>query len=361
MKRHWIAIIAAGCLLLSGCDLLPAEEAFRTAPLIREYQMEAFTLAACTRGDLILKRSISCVYMPVRSESLKFPISGLSFDEFYVKAGDAVQQGQLLAQLDLSDIEQQIEANGREIERITVRIEHLEQDRQLALKRSAIQHEAEGAAALRQAEEDLNEAYDAQRQSLEDSLTIARLRLADYEHQLSERQLRAPMDGTVTYVRRVNKGDVSSLSERVVTIADSTLSLFRAETDLWDRFEPGQLVTITSSKVDYEAVVVTEEELGLAPREKEAGQKAYVYFALTEPTFDLEDNDRGTLTIVLDSRHDVLRVPSSAISTINGETVVYYQNDEGMKAYKNVTVGLEANDLIEIIAGLEEGDLVIAK
>ena len=104
-----------------------------------------------------------------------------------------------------------------------------------------------------------------------------------------------------------------------------------------------------------------EEELGLAPREKEAGQKAYVYFALTQPTFDLEDNDRGTLTIVLDSRHDVLRVPSSAISTINGETVVYYQNDEGMKAYKNVTVGLEANDLIEIIAGLEEGDLVIAK
>ena len=360
MKRQWIAIMTAGCLLLSGCDLLPAEEAFRTAPLIREYQGETFTQAACIRGDMSLQRSVSCVYVPVRSESLKYPISGLSFDEFYVKAGDAVKEGQLLAQLDLSDIEQQIESGQRTIGQIAVRIEHLEQDRQLALKRAGIEHEAEGAAAIRQAEEAVNETYDAQRQSLEDSLSIARLRLADYERQLSERQLRAPMDGTVTYVRRVSKGDVSSISERVVTIADSTLSLFRAETDLWSYFEPGQLGTITSSKVDYEARVMTEEELGLTPQEKEEGKKAYVYFALTEPTFDLEDNDRGTLTIELDSRHDVLHVPSSAISTINGETVVYYQDDEGMKAYKTVTVGLEANDQIEIISGLEEGDLVIA-
>ena len=105
---------------------------------------------------------------------------------------------------------------------------------------------------------------------------------------------------------------------------------------------------------------MAEDELGLEPKPREEGKKAYVYFALTEPTFDLEDNDRGTLIIELDSRQNVLRVPASAISTINGETVVYYQNDEGMKAYKKVTVGLQAGDLIEIVDGLEEGDLVIA-
>ena len=361
LKRRHLAALAAVGLLLAGCDLLPAEEQFRTAPLIREYQREEFTQAACTRGDLRLVRSISCVYVPVRSESLKFAVSGVSYDEFYVRAGDSVKEGQLLAQLDLSDIEQQIEAKQRDIERITVRLEHLEQDRQLALTRAGVVHEAEGAAALREAKAAVDESFDAQRQSLEDSLSIARLRLTDYERLLGERQLRAPMDGTVTYVRRVNKGDVSSVNERIVTVADSTMSLFRAETELWDCFEPGQLVTITSSKVDYEAVVTDAADLGLKPQTREAGKKAYVYFVLTEPTFDLEDNDRGTLTVLLDSRDDVLRVPSSAISTINGETVVYYQNDEGMKAYKNVTVGLEAGNYIEIISGLEEGDLVIAE
>ena len=361
MKRRYLAAAAALCLLLPGCDLLPAEEAFRTAPLIREYQREEFEQAACVRGDLHLTRSISCVYVPVRSESLKFPISGISYDEFYVKPGDAVKEGQLLAQLDLSDIEQQIEANGREIERLTVRLEHLEQDRRLALERVEIEHGDKGPAAFREAQDAVNESYDAQRQSLEDALDIARLRLADYERQLGERQLRAPMDGAVTYVRHVNKGDVSSLNERIVTVADSTMSLFRAETDLWEYFTPGQLVTVTSSKVDYEAAVADEASLGLPEQQKEPGKKAFVYFVLTEPTFDLEDNDHGTLTIELDARENVLRVPSSAISTINGETVVYYQNDEGMKAYKNVTVGLEAGNYIEVLSGLQEGDLVIVK
>ena len=361
MKRRCLAAAAALCLLLPGCDLLPTEETFRTAPLIREYQREEFTQAACTRGDMHLTKTISCVYVPVRSESLKFPVSGIAYDEFYVKAGDTVTEGQLLAQLDLSDIEQRIESNQREIERLTVRLSHLEQDRDLALRRVLIQHETEGATALREAQSAVNESFDAQRQDLEDSLAIARLRLADSERLLGERQLRAPMDGTVTYVRHVSKGDVSSLSERIVTVADSTLSLFRAETDLWDRFEPGQTVVVTSSKVDYEAVVTDETELGLPPQAKEPGVKAFVYFALTEPTFDLEDNDRGTLTIELDSRENVLRVPASAVSTINGETVVYYQNDEGMKAYKNVTVGLTVGDTIEVLSGLEEGDLVIVK
>ncbi len=361
LNRRKMALLAALCAALAGCDLMPEEETFRTAPVIREYQRAEFVQAECTRGDMSLTRSVSCVYVPVRTESLKFPISGEKYDDIFVTAGDVVKEGQLLAQLDLSDIQQQIETHGREIERLNVRLEQLEQDRALALKRVEIQYEAADETARREAREAVDRSYDAQRQSLEDSLSVAQLRLEDYENQLAQRQLRSPMDGTVTYVRRIAKGDVSSISERIVSVADSTLSLFRAETDLWDCFEPGQIVVITSSKVDYEAVVRTEEELGLVPKPKEPGKKAYVYFALTQPTFDLEDNDRGTLTVELDSRQDVLQVPVSAISEINGETVVYYQDEDGMRAYKNVTVGLEANKMIEIVSGLEEGDMVIVK
>ncbi len=54
-------------------------------------------------------------------------------------------------------------------------------------------------------------------------------------------------------------------------------------------------------------------------------------------------------------------MPASAVSTINGETVVYYQREDGMKTYKSVTVGLLAGNMIEIISGLTEGELVIAE
>ena len=40
MKRKKMALLAALCVALAGCDLMPEEEAFRTAPIVREYQRE---------------------------------------------------------------------------------------------------------------------------------------------------------------------------------------------------------------------------------------------------------------------------------------------------------------------------------
>ena len=51
--------------------------------------------------------------------------------------------------------------------------------------------------------------------------------------------------------------------------------------------------------------------------------------------------------------------PATGWVVIGDET--YYQDEEGMRAYKNVVVGLEADKMIEVVSGLEEGDLVIVK
>ena len=69
----------------------------------------------------------------------------------------------------------------------------------------------------------------------------------------------------------------------------------------------------------------------------------------------------GGITIVLDSRTDVLKIPASAGSTINGEEIVYYPNEEGMKAYKPVKTGMRAGDMIEVISGLTEGESIILR
>lgn len=360
MKKALTAIAISGCLMLSACGLLPEEEVFRSAPLISDYQKEEFKLAECTRGDMVLTTNISPVYVPVRTEVLSFGVGGIRYDEFYVQAGDSVHEGDLLAQLRLDGIDDSVEAAARQIENLKVQMQHLEQDRELAVKRERVARMGQSDAQLNEALESVRRRYDTQAQALKDSLEIAQLQYECRKDDLAQRQIFAPIDGTVTYVRKVSAGDVSTLSERVVTVADSTMSLFRAETVYWDRFEPGQTVTITANRVEYEAVVMSEEQLGLKETEHLENTKAYVYFALSEPTFELEDNDRGTMTLVLDTRENVLRVPKNAISTINGDTVVYYQDDEDMKAYKVVETGLEAGNMIEIISGLEEGEIVIA-
>lgn len=359
MKRWGLLMVSAVCLLLASCSLLPEEEQFKTAPLIREYEREAYDFTFVERGDMKLTEKISLTYVPVQTETLRYKVGGLYFDEAFVQAGDAVEAGQLLAQLDLSGIEDEIKTCDVQIEKLNIRMETLEKNRALALERNRI--EANGAAEAENALKQTNREYDRQKQALEDEMTILKLQKAEYEQQMAERQLRAGISGTVTYVRSTKPGERSVAGERFMTIADATMSLFKTDTTYWAYFEPGQEFMITVSKAEYEAVVTCEEELGLPEAEKIEGKVGAVYLKLKNPSFEMEDGAKGTIELVLDTREDVLMVSQSAVSEINGQTVVYYQKEDGMKAYKPVETGLIANRMVEIVSGLTEGEQLITK
>ena len=98
-------IIPALLLLLSGSELLPEEEALRTAPLIETYANEQVYGVAVERGDLILTESVSCRYVPVQTAKLSFALGGEYIDRLFVEAGDVVGKGQLLGRLRLTDLE----------------------------------------------------------------------------------------------------------------------------------------------------------------------------------------------------------------------------------------------------------------
>ena len=69
----------------------------------------------------------------------------------------------------------------------------------------------------------------------------------------------------------------------------------------------------------------------------------------------------GAFDLLRDSRKDVLMVPDSAVTTLNGKSIVYYQDESGLKAYKQVETGLKANGMVEIVSGLAEGESIIVK
>ena len=88
---------------------------------------------------------------------------------------------------------------------------------------------------------------------------------------------------------------------------------------------------------------------------------AFVYLKLKNPAFELDMKTFGSFNLVRDSRKDVLMVPESAVSTTKGQSIVYYQDEAGLKAYKPVEIGLIANGMVEIVSGLKEGEKVIVK
>lgn len=362
MRRKCLLLVClAAVCLLSSCSLLPQEETVRTAPVVRSYVRPTYETVQVERGDLIQTAKVSCSYVPVQTASLSFAMDAEYIDRYMVQAGDSVEQGQLLAQLQLGDLETQIESAQNEIAVLKLQIEHEQKLFDLDLKRLEITTAQMDAVQKEEAYEQAQQSYAAAAQALRDSLTLKELMLDALEQDLAQRQIRAPFGGTITRVVSFKEGDMSQLGISVITLVDSTRSIFRASTEHWDQFEAGDRHEINVRTAAYEAVVTSESELGLAPQQRVEGKKGYVYFALTQPSFELEDGDSGTVEIVLDQRLDVLHVPAKAVSAANGQPIVYYLREDGMKAYKPVEAGVTINGRTEILSGLAQGESIIVE
>lgn len=345
--------------MLSSCALAPEEERVQTAPLMRGYEQETFQLAPVERGDLIQIGSVDCKYVAVQTATLSFALGGEYVDRMMVKVGDSVTKGQLLGQLQLGDLEEQTMAAQGALEELALRREHLNRLYELERRRGEITAANLDAKAREEAAAALEKEFAARFQEIEDAQQLQTMTLEALQREIDERQIRAPFDGTITYVCKYDEGDMSVYGYRAVTLADSTLSLFRAETQYWDRFESGEVYDIVVGDETYAAQVKSEEELGVEPTQKQAGEKEYVYFALLEPSFELEDGDRGKIKIVLEERLDALYVPSNAVSAAGDQAIVYVLREDGMRAYREVETGLTVDKRTEILSGLSEGDSVI--
>lgn len=353
------SVLLITATLLSSCSLLPEEEPIRTAPLLNDYQREVYKTAVVERGDLKAIEKVTCKYVPVQSASLGFALGGEYVDKMMVQLGDTVEEGQLLGQLKLGTLEEDILKAENSIAELELRKAYIEELYQIELRRFELTGKNMDTETRREAMEDLEKDFATRRKDVNEAIELQTMTLDALKKMLEERQIRAPFAGTVTYVRKYEDGDLSTFGENSVKIADSTMSLFRAETKYWDRFNVGDTHEIVVSKNPYNIIVTDEAALGLPVPEKVPGSHAYVYFMLEEANFTLSEGDYGTLDLIRDQRLDVLHVPSSAILNAGDKRLVYYEREDGMKAYKEVETGITVNRRTEIISGLNEGDIII--
>ena len=61
---------------------------------------------------------------------------------------------------------------------------------------------------------------------------------------------------------------------------------------------------------------------------------------------------------VLERKEDVLWLPPAAIRTFEGRKFVVIQ-EGAIQRRVDVTVGIESDDRVEIVSGVEEGDVVV--
>ncbi|MGI6577606.1 MAG: efflux RND transporter periplasmic adaptor subunit [Eubacteriales bacterium] len=362
--------ILAMMFVLSSCSFLPVEEEPPPAPILRSYEKTEYKFAEVTRGDIVESVRITCQYSPAVEQTLSFSVSNLPVVNVYVTRGDLVKAGDILAELDSSDIDAQIEAAQLYLKRLKLELSRRVKIHELDLKAETLKLEsltekyqtAEDSVkpAIYDSIENQNQIiaslidnHNKQAEIFDIRISASKLKLSELQEQKSKRTLVSGIDGTVTYLKETGPNTLSVEKEKFITIADKSTSVFIVSGKDAKYFSPGDEVTVQLSGEFRDATVIDAKDLNLEPSDVTA------YIQLNETAFDIKENATGVITIELDRRDDVIYVASTAIKMANGKSIVYVLDDNEIKTLKEVVTGFAADNKTEIVSGLEPGDLVI--
>lgn len=346
--------IAAGMILcmtalsLGGC----ASKKGNGRPIfeIEERAEQSYEMTKVMRGTIKRTGIVSASYAQTKQEKLKFSISGKRLDEVYVTVGKTVKKGDLLAQLRLESEESALAEYEYSIEQKELQKKQLTEQRDF-LKAALEKNKWKYKADEYQEELDLLKTeFDYKIEDLTDELELLYWKQADLEKQVEGGRLYAGMDGTVTKMANI-RGYVSDAEEEFIVISDSLVCAFQAyEADLVQYMKLGEMYTFHTS--DNEK----EYNVKLTKVDASAGM---LLFELPEPDYSIPIGLRVLYTATKEERENTLYLPKAAVHEANGQYYVYYIDTDGIRKMKDVTIGLVADNHIEILGGLVEGDEVI--
>ena len=175
----------------------------------------------------------------------------------------------------------------------------------------------------------------------------------------SKLELRAPFDGIVTYVLEPENGEKSIGNQTVAIINESNRFVLSAFTPFWNLFNPGDIRIATVLGQELSLTVVDADDIGVEKFSATENEPARVYFTVQEDDLLLYSGIPGSLELMLDTRENVLYIPSRAVNLVNGEEIVYVEDADGIRSIKSISTGLDTGTFIEVTEGLSLGDKVI--
>jgi len=232
---------------------------------------------------------------------------------------------------------------------------------ELASARSAIEQAQASLKRLQEgpSDEDLLVAQLAVEQA-QASLDQARLSLVQAEHNLETTVLTAPHDGTITLVS-VKEGEMSSGQPAFVLtdLSGYHVDVTVDEIDI-GRLQEGQAVTITLDALPGERLGGHVDRIA-ETAQLDSGVVTYkVTVNLRPDPAPLRAGMTANVDIVTERREDVLLVPNRfvRIDRATGQAFVDKAVGEGIQSVE-IQIGLRDESYSEVLAGLEEGDVVV--
>ncbi len=195
------------------------------------------------------------------------------------------------------------------------------------------------------------------------SLRDARLSLDSAYNQLEDYTITSPINGTVIE-KNFKAGDTidaTSANKALAVIFDMSSLEFAMNIDELDiaSISVGQEVSITADALPKKTFTGYVSKININGTSVN-GVTSYPVTIVIEKPDELMPGMNVTASIICEKRENVLTVPVNAVSRGNTVQLVDKSSSEAEGAYTSVEVELGVNDddYIEIISGLNEGDVV---
>ena len=274
-----------------------------------------------TRGDIVDTVGATGALEAVTTVQVGSQVSGI-IEALYADYNSIVREGEVIARLEPSLFETQIEQGRANLARSEADVERLQvtlEDAKAQLVRSedlssrdliSITELESAQVAVRSAE--------AQLKSAQASVTQSQASLNQNEVNLGHTVITAPIDGIVI-ARQVDMGQTVAASmsapELFIIAADLTKMRVIANIDESDvgRIRPGQAVTFTVDAYAAEEFEGTVSQIRLEPVVRQNVVTYATVIDVPNNELKLKPGMTATVTLEVARRENVLRVPNSAL------------------------------------------------
>lgn len=323
--------------LIGGCSFFPQEEQPLSVPLVKPVQ-ETYKTINVEKKTMMNRFKGTAVFESSKTEDYMYAFKGARLGKVYVKSGEFVKKGDLLADLLIENVDMQQKTQ-------LLAVTKANYNYKLAKKQIPLDPDLLNIAKL--------------------ELDIEQTKYDEIKHLVESSKITSRLDGVVTFVTDAETGTFIEPYTTLATVADPTslrLSCRSADTQKLKQVELGMNADVLLDGGIVHGKVAQIPTTAPKTIDSKLADKyaSTLYVNLNQIPDGVSIGQFVQINILLQKKNDALVLPRGAVRRYMGSKFVKVLENKTLREYE-VETGIESDTEIEITSGLKEGQQIVSQ